>query len=54
MRQDIRIINLGGVNCCLVNTDRGFILIAMRRRKISAGRGRFNRPPWAFQVVHSC
>ncbi len=27
MRQDIRTINLGGVNCYLVNTDQGCILI---------------------------
>jgi len=27
MSQEIRIINLGGVNCYLVNTDQGYILI---------------------------
>jgi glyoxylase-like metal-dependent hydrolase (beta-lactamase superfamily II) len=27
MRQDIRIINLGGVNCYLVNTGQGYLLI---------------------------
>ena len=25
--QDIRTINLGGVNCYLINADRGYILI---------------------------